>query len=257
MGLFGKVFEKKECSICGGEIGLLGNRKLEDGNMCKSCAAKLSPFFSDRRSSTVAEIKEQLDYREANKDAVKAFHTTRTLGENTKLMIDEDAKKFMVTRARNLEEANPDVISFSDVTGVEFKIDEDKSEEKKEDKDGNKVSYNPPKYIFEYDFHITIRVNNPYFDTISFQLNPSSVQINEDNPLPINQKPNERQNREFIQYEKMGNEIKNILTVARQDARHDREAAAAPKTPVVCPLCGATTIPTDAGTCEYCGGPVK
>ena len=29
MGLFGKVFEKKECSICGGEIGLLGNRKLK------------------------------------------------------------------------------------------------------------------------------------------------------------------------------------------------------------------------------------
>ena len=41
MGLFGKLFEKKECAICGGEIGLLGNRKLEDGNMCKACAAKL------------------------------------------------------------------------------------------------------------------------------------------------------------------------------------------------------------------------
>ena len=36
MGLFGKLFEKKECAICGGEIGLLGNRKLEDGNMCKA-----------------------------------------------------------------------------------------------------------------------------------------------------------------------------------------------------------------------------
>ena len=82
MGLFGKVFEKKQCSICGGDIGLLGNRKLEDGNMCKECAAKLSPFFSDRRSSTVAEIEEQLAYREANKEAVKEFHTTRTLGEN-------------------------------------------------------------------------------------------------------------------------------------------------------------------------------
>lgn len=35
MGLFGKLFEKKECAICGGEIGLLGNRKLEDGNMCQ------------------------------------------------------------------------------------------------------------------------------------------------------------------------------------------------------------------------------
>ena len=33
MGLFGKLFEKKSCDICGGEIGLLGNRKLEDGNL--------------------------------------------------------------------------------------------------------------------------------------------------------------------------------------------------------------------------------
>ena len=74
MGLFGKLFDKKECSICGKEIGLLGNRKLEDGNMCKECAAKLSPWFSDRRSSTVAEIEEQLAYRDENKKAVEAFN---------------------------------------------------------------------------------------------------------------------------------------------------------------------------------------
>ena len=41
MGFFKKLFEKKDCEICGGEIGLLGNRKLVDGDMCKSCAAKL------------------------------------------------------------------------------------------------------------------------------------------------------------------------------------------------------------------------
>lgn len=70
MGLFGKLFEKKECAICGGEIGLLGNRKLEDGNMCKACAAKLSPWFDERRHSTVAQIEEQLEYREANKENV-------------------------------------------------------------------------------------------------------------------------------------------------------------------------------------------
>ena len=63
MGLFGKLFEKKECDICGGEIGLLGNKKLEDGNMCKTCARKLSPWFEDRKSSTIAQIKEQLAYR--------------------------------------------------------------------------------------------------------------------------------------------------------------------------------------------------
>ena len=31
-------FDKKYCDICGEKIGLLGNRKLEDGNLCKECA---------------------------------------------------------------------------------------------------------------------------------------------------------------------------------------------------------------------------
>ena len=33
------LFDKKYCDIC----GLLGNRKLEDGNLCKDCAKQLSP----------------------------------------------------------------------------------------------------------------------------------------------------------------------------------------------------------------------
>ena len=46
------LFDKKYCDICGEKIGLLGNRKLENGNLCKNCAQKLSPWFSDRRNST-------------------------------------------------------------------------------------------------------------------------------------------------------------------------------------------------------------
>ena len=57
------LFDKKYCDICGEKIGLLGNRKLENGNLCKNCAKKLSPWFSDRRSSTVEEIKSQMAYR--------------------------------------------------------------------------------------------------------------------------------------------------------------------------------------------------
>ena len=83
MGFFGKLFEKKNCDICGGEIGLLGNRKLEDGNLCKECAKKLSPWFSERRQSTVEEIRAQLEYREANRAEVEKFHVTRTLGLGT------------------------------------------------------------------------------------------------------------------------------------------------------------------------------
>ena len=83
------LFDKKYCDVCGEKIGLLGNRKLEDGNLCKSCASKLSPWFSERRKSTVEEIKEQLAYREENQEKVAAFHATRTLGSDTKVILDE------------------------------------------------------------------------------------------------------------------------------------------------------------------------
>ena len=143
MALFGKLFEKKQCSICGSDIGLLGNRKLEDGNCCKACAAKLSPWFSERRQSTVEDIKAQLEYREANQDQVAAFPATRTLGESTKVILDEDAGKFLVTTARNWQSANPDVLSFSDVTGCNLDIDEDRTEIEYKDREGNRQSFSP------------------------------------------------------------------------------------------------------------------
>ena len=43
------LFDKKFCDFCGNKIGLLGNRKLEDANMCKECASKLSPWFKSRQ----------------------------------------------------------------------------------------------------------------------------------------------------------------------------------------------------------------
>ena len=71
------LFDKKICDICGEKIGLLGNRKLADGNLCKDCAKKLSPWFEERRHSTVEDIKRQLEYREKNKKAVMDFCITR------------------------------------------------------------------------------------------------------------------------------------------------------------------------------------
>ena len=142
------LFSKKYCDVCGEKIGLLGNRKLEDGNLCKECAKKLSPWFSDRRQSTVTEIKEQLAYREANQEKVAQFHPTRSLGERTKVLLDEDAGKFMVTSARDWRQANPDVLDFADVTGCRLDIDETRDELTYEDADGKDQHYNPPRYEY-------------------------------------------------------------------------------------------------------------
>lgn len=171
------LFDKKYCDICGNKIGLFGNRKLEDGNLCGDCAKKLSPWFSDRRSSTVDEIRGQLEYREMNKEYVAQFNTTASYGRGKKLLLDEDKQLFMVASTRNLAEENPDVLSFSQVTGCELDVQEDKDELKTRDAQGNSVSYNPPRYKYSYDFYIVIHVNHPYFDEIKFQLNDTSVSV--------------------------------------------------------------------------------
>ena len=172
------LFDKKYCDICGDKIGLLGNRKLEDGNMCKDCAKKLSPFFSDRRGSTVDEIKQQLAYREQNKQTLAGFSAMFTFGEDDKIYIDPMKQSFVVS-SRNpgsWSDENPDVIPLSSVTGCNLRVDEDREELYTQGKDGEEVSYNPPRYKFTYDFYIDIKVNNPYFDEITVRLNDSDVE---------------------------------------------------------------------------------
>lgn len=203
------LFDKKYCSVCGEKIGLLGNRKLEDGNLCKHCAAKLSPFFSERKHSTVADIKAQLDYRVANRDAVAALQVTRTFGDKTRILLDEAAGKFVVARSHNLAEENPDVIDCSAVTDVEIVIDEATDEEYKTDSEGNNESYTPPRFFYFYDFAVIIRVNHPYFDSIKVEL-ASNVQLSH-HAVPEVHKPNPASNADYCKYQALCEEIKSAL----------------------------------------------
>ncbi len=63
-------------------------------------------------------------------------------------------------------------------------------------------------------------------------------------------------NAEYQRYVAMGNEIKEAIMQVRQDAREEAAAASAPKTAVICPACGASTIPNENGCCEYCGSAI-
>ena len=172
------LFDKKFCDICGEKIGLLGNRKLEDGNMCKDCAKKLSPFYSDRRSSTIEEIKQQLAYREQNKQALKAFNPNITFGDGKKIYVDTVNGNFVVSNfsPNNWDDENPDVMALSSIMSCNLKIDEDKDEIYTQGKDGQRVSYNPPRYKFYYNFILEFNVNNPYFDDFRVQLNTFRVE---------------------------------------------------------------------------------
>ncbi|MCI7334455.1 MAG: DUF4428 domain-containing protein, partial [Oscillospiraceae bacterium] len=188
------LFDKKYCDVCGEKIGLLGNRKLEDGNLCKDCAKKLSPFFSERKQSTVAEIKEQLAYREENERRLDSFRPTRTYGENMKVYIDDMAGTFIVTRMSNWKSENPDIIGLNQVTSCNLDIEEDRDELYYEDEEGNSKSYTPARYEYRYEFFVVINVNSPWFSQIRFSLNPSN-------------RPDSRYTELYREFERVGNEL--------------------------------------------------
>ncbi len=249
------LFDKKICSICNKKIGLLdliGSRKLEDGYLCKDCAKRLSPWFSDNRKSTVEEIKEQLEYRELNKEEVESFNATRTIGQKYKVMIDDRSNKFLVTKESKWREENPDVLKFSQVTGCDIDIKENKDEIYDRDKDGNQVSFNPPQFSYKYSFGIIIHVNHKYFSEIKFDVN--STLITEKVVMKPGFDPKKREHEtDYLECKKIAEDIKAAVLGIHEEARTAEEEAEKPKAALVCPFCGATTVPDAAGNCEYCG----
>lgn len=171
------LFDKKYCDICGAKIGLLGNRKLEDGNLCKDCAAKLSPWFTGRRHTNVEAIRYQLQQREENQALVKGFRTSRTFGSGyMKLYLDEAQGNFCVCRDGDLANGNPDILPIRAVTGADYRREEHRTERKYRDKEGKLVSYTPPIYDYSYDFDIVIYVGDvDYIDEIKFQVNRDTL----------------------------------------------------------------------------------
>ena len=172
------LFDKKFCDICGEKIGLLGNRKLSDGNMCKDCAKLLSPFCDDRRSSSLADIKAQLQYREENKAVLRAFSPMITIdGDYKNIYVDTAKGNFVVSSNKpgSWDDENPDVIPISAITSLTLDVKEDRDEIYYKDAQGNNQSYVPPRYEYEYDFTLKFLVNTPWFDDFDVKLNNFSV----------------------------------------------------------------------------------
>lgn len=253
------LFEKKYCDICGEKIGLLGNRKLEDGNLCKDCARKLSPFFNDRRNSTVEKIKQQLAYREENECKLEYFHPDSIFGEHKKLYVDRSNLKFIVTSASNWRSVNPDLISISQVTGVNTDIHENKNELYYEDEEGHRRSYTPRRYKCDYEFNVTILVDSPWFDKIDLELSEGN-------------RPDSPYTDLYRHYEEQMHTLSNSLNGVRSTYGQSNFAASATSTASktreqelmedaikdcswFCKSCGIANSGTL--TCQVCGEPVS
>ena len=282
MGLF-DIFKKQDCEICGKEVGMFGYKKLEDGEICKDCVKLLSPWFEDRRHATVQQIKEQLAYRAQNAEELKNFTVSRVIGDYEKIHIEEVngvPTRFYVTQFGESIEDNPDIISFQDVVSCVLDLDVHDEELKQKDAEGNRVSYNPPRYHHHYNFIIRMEIrNNPYFDDIHFTVNSGVVTLESVGTMSgiggavlsgfmkgagINPQTesyaNSRERHRYSEYQMM---CDKIIQAVEDGKRGQSAVSAAPEAPVVeqpvqeapkpmfCPGCGA---PTDGGKfCQHCG----
>ena len=223
------LFSKKNCDICGASIGLLGNKKVKDGNVCKDCAKKLSVWFENSKEYTVEDIKNQIASREENKEKLKSFETTYAFGEFGCILIDEKNKQFValpdtsdglfksaktITKIDEIIDKNPDIISFSQIEDVDIDITQT-SREEKQMIDGKQVSYNPKHITYMESFTIRIKVNHPYIKSIYVPLENGAIQI-----------PCEEPRRESTTTEKISTWLLNLpeTRIENQEKAYDNNS---------------------------------
>ena len=221
------IFDKKQCSICGKDIGIVVKYKLEDGNLCKDCAAKVSPWYDMDRKRTVEDLRSHLAYREKNRETVKALRPTRVFGEDVKIYLDENARKFVATRVENWQDRNPDVISLDQIRRCELLIGEESDEIMDRDEDGRPRSFDPPRYEYEYQFNVDMDIDGGFFNKLQVELSR------------FGNRPREKDSEAYRALEQTGKEICALLTgkapeevTEKVEQRNDEHPAAAAPAPV-------------------------
>ncbi len=234
------LFDRKICDICGGKCGLLGGKKVKDGRLCSDCAKKQSPYLPGRKNFTVEEMKQHLADRERNQEMINRFAPTRTIGQNLKLYIDDGSGAWFITSARRYQDANPDIFQADQVLGARVDVDRTEHERVVQEAvpaaDGKPGKPEITKKVIEYDFYVNIDVTHPWVNQMHLQVNRSTI---ESSTGP-----------DYREAERDAKDIVAALLAMQEGAVR----ATMPKQRVVCPNCGATTMPDENHCCEYCMG---
>lgn len=109
------------------------------------------------------------------------------------------------------------ILNYSQLTGSHLDIDEGRRELRRTDKDGKQVSYDPPRYEYSYNFDFTITVDTPYFDEMSFRLNPRPIILESEAPsvFSLVRSIDPSYNIEYRRYIQLADEMRAAVDHAR------------------------------------------
>jgi len=157
------IFTKSACSICGEKSGLISGRRLADGDLCKSCRSRLSPFYTVMNTDTVRSIQAQLEWREKNRTELASFRPDVTAGREGKVFIDTGSGRFALCRDRDLRSGNPDLFDLRSLLDCTLEVEE------------NEISGDEDENGYSYDFQLMLRLDHPFVRRISFRINDKRV----------------------------------------------------------------------------------
>lgn len=153
------------------------------------------------------------------------------------------------------------ILNYSQLTGSHLDIDEGRRELRRTDKDGKQVSYDPPRYEYSYNFDFTITVDTPYFDEMSFRLNPRPIILESEAPsvFSLVRSIDPSYNIEYRRYIQLAEEMRAAVDQARAVShaaptanRVQNISTPAASVEWICPACGGSNT---GKFCEYCGTP--
>lgn len=153
------------------------------------------------------------------------------------------------------------ILNYSQLTGSHLDIDEGRRELRRTDKDGKQVSYDPPRYEYSYNFDFTITVDTPYFDEMSFRLNPRPIILESEAPsvFSLVRSIGPSYNIEYRRYIQLADEMRAAVDQARAVSHAAPTANRVQNIPTpaasvewICPACGGSNT---GKFCEYCGTP--
>lgn len=153
------------------------------------------------------------------------------------------------------------ILNYSQLTGSHLDIDEGRRELRRTGKDGKQVSYDPPRYEYSYNFDFTITVDTPYFDEMSFRLNPRPIILESEAPsvFSLVRSIDPSYNIEYRRYIQLADEMLAAVDQARAVShaaptanRVQNISTPAASVEWICPACGGSNT---GKFCEYCGTP--